>query len=124
MKRTLVMLGMLSLMALPLSAADIGDQIKAIRNVGTKGSGNVAATKAWRQLLESDTSALTEILAGMRDAGPIATNYLRAAADAIAEREIKDGGKLPIKALEAFIADTSNAPRGRRTARPAPRRRA
>jgi len=54
--------------------------------------------------------------AGLDEAGPLAANWIRAAVDTIAERELRSGGKLPAEALEQFVLDRNHAPQGRRLA--------
>lgn len=98
----------------PGAEKDITDAVGAIRAVGEKGAGNRAAQNAWKTLAELPAERLTDILAGLDGANPLAANYLRAAVDAVAERQLAAGGKLPADALEAFALDTSHDPRARR----------
>lgn len=97
-------------------ATDLKPQLKALRGVETKGAGHREAMQAWKQLSKSDASRLPEILAGMKGAGKLADNWYRALVETIAERQTKGGGKLPVEALEEFLADTSQSPRARRLA--------
>jgi hypothetical protein len=46
----------------------------------------------------------------------LAANWIRSAIDTIAQRQLSAGGKLPVEALEAFLADRGHAPRARRLA--------
>jgi hypothetical protein len=55
-------------------------------------------------------------LTALDGAGPLAANYLRAAVETIAEREIAAGRTLPSAELETFLLDRSHNPRGRRLA--------
>ena len=96
--------------------ADLPTLIKTIRSVGPKGKNHRQASQAWMQLARADADRLTEILAGMNGAGPLEGNWLRAAVDAIAERHVAGGGRLPQRALEKFTLDTKNSPRPRRLA--------
>ncbi len=98
------------------SAADIEASIKAIRNVGPEGRGNVEASAAWKELAKSPIQDLTKVLAGFDGANPIAANWLRSAAESIADRELKATGKLPQAELEKFIGETEHNPRARRMA--------
>jgi hypothetical protein len=52
----------------------------------------------------------------MDGASPLAENWLRGAAEAVAQRATTGSGKLPVAALETFLADTKHSPRGRRLA--------
>lgn len=101
-------------------AAAAGPEVKpllaALRDVGPEGQGHRAATAAWQKLAQADAEQLPEILAGLAGANDLAVNWIRAAADAVAQRTVRNGGKLPVASLEKFLADTNNAPRGRRVA--------
>lgn len=90
--------------------------LQTIQVVDSDHSANEAIQKAWRRVVESDAARIPEILAAMDGAGPLATNWLRAAVDTVVERELKGEGNLPLKALEAFLADRSHSPRPRRLA--------
>lgn len=74
------------------------------------------AQQAWRRLAALNADQLPAVLAGMKDAGPLAQNWLRTAVDAIAEGTLREGGTLPVDALNAFVRDTANAPRARQVA--------
>src|SRR5262245_49973935 len=76
------------------SGADVAPRLQAILAVGEKGQGNVAASKAWQELVKADPTALPEILAALDQASPLAANWIRGAIDSIAERALTSGGKL------------------------------
>ncbi len=59
---------------------------------------------------------LVEPFEGPESLGPLAENWIRAAVDTIAEREIENNGNLPTKDLENFVRDASHSPRARRIA--------
>jgi hypothetical protein len=99
-----------------VSAAGIEDQLNALKGVGPEGAGNKPAQEAWRKLSAADVASLPTILAALDDAGPLAANWLRASVDAIAERQLRSGGKLPTAALEKFAVDTKHSNRARRLA--------
>jgi hypothetical protein len=88
-------------------------RIKAVRK---EGAGNVEAAKAWRELVRLGPSVLFDVLAGIDNVDAVSANWLRAAVDAIAERELNAGRALPAKALEAFVKDTKNSGTARRVA--------
>lgn len=105
------------LAAVPATAAgEAGPLLAKIKAVGREGAGNVEAAEAWRGLVRLGPDVLVEVLAAQDGADPTAANWLRAAADAIAERETQAGRPLPVKALEAFVLDTGHNPRARRQA--------
>jgi hypothetical protein len=98
------------------SVPRLADSIKTIRAVGPEGKGNAEAGVAWKKLSTAEASALPTILTAMDGANELAINWLRAAVDAIAARELAAGGKLPVPALEKFLRDTKHHPRARRLA--------
>ncbi len=102
--------------ALAGERVDTGPLLKKLQAVGAKGQGHREATAAWQRLSRADVSQLTEILGGMQGAGELGQNWIRAAVETIAQRELKQGGRLPVEALEEFLSDTDQAPRGRRLA--------
>ncbi len=97
------------LLATAASAADLSSSIEKLRAVGKEGKGNAEATKAWQEVAAADAAALTDILAGMNGANPLAENWLRAAVGVVAERAAAKGGSISIDSLVAFLKDTKNA---------------
>ena len=95
---------------------DVESLAAKLRAVGPNGKGNVEASKAWQAIAKADVDQLPAILAGMQGAGRLSENWFRAAVEAVAQRQLNQGGKLPIDALEGFMADTRQAPRARRLA--------
>jgi hypothetical protein len=100
----------------PAHAAEVGPLLAKIKAVGGEGKGNDDAAKAWRLLANEKPEALPEILTAFDGANVIATNYLRAAVDAIAERELNAGRTLPADQLEAFVKNTKRSGLARRVA--------
>lgn len=98
------------------AAPDVAYLLKEIKAVGPEAAGHPAATKAWKTLSLARASQLPTLLAGLDDANPLAANWIRSAIEAVAERELKAGGKLPQKDLELFILDTKHSPKARRLA--------
>lgn len=101
---------------LPAAAGDLEPLLKTLQAVGPKGAGNRRAARAWEQLARADADQLPAILAGLDDAGPLAANWIRTAIDAVAERQLQRGGRLPADQLERFVLDRRHAPRARRLA--------
>ena len=97
-------------------AASIDDQLKAIKSVGAEGKGHAAAIAAVKELSRGKADSLIPILKAFEDANPLATNWLRGAFAAVAEREWKQSRKLPASELEAFVKDTARNPEARRLA--------
>lgn len=81
----------------------------------TVGEGSTAATQqAWSELAAAPPEALPELLASMKDASPVAENWLRTAIDAIADRVGVEA--LPVDELVRYVRDRDNPDRARRTA--------
>jgi len=107
-------LGLICAAALPAVAAPkLADSIKVIRAVGPEGLGNAQASAAWKDISSAKASDLPAILAGMDGANELALNWLRAAVDSVAARELAAGRKLPVAALEKFVNDTKHDSRAR-----------
>lgn len=102
--------------SVPADAAAPAELISAIKSVDKKGKGNRAAGQAVAELTGSEPAVLLPLLAAFRNANPLATNYLRSAAETIVDRSIAAKKKLPRKKLEAFITDRKNDPQARRLA--------
>jgi len=97
-------------------SAGLEPLLKQLLAVGPNGAGNREARAAWEQVARADVSHLPTILAALDEAGPLSANWVRCAADTIAERELRRGGKLPREELEQFVLDRQHAPRARRLA--------
>ena len=82
---------------------EIAGPLKMIRAVGPEGRGNREASAAWKKLSESKAAVLLPILEAMDGANDYALNWLRAAFDAIASRELNSGAKLPLPELGKFL---------------------
>ncbi len=95
---------------------DVASQVKKIRGVGAKASGHAGAIAAAKVLSKADADQLPMILAGMDGTSELAMNWLRVVAETVAQRGTQADQKLPVKALEEFLADTKHAPRARRLA--------
>src|SRR6476659_6168386 len=71
---------------------DTSRALATIKAVKKEGRGNDDAGPAWKTLVNKGGAALLPALEAFDDANPTATNWLRTAVDAIAEKE-KAGGK-------------------------------
>jgi hypothetical protein len=117
--KTPFLLGLLIALAAQFSLAEdpaVARQIAIIKAVGPKGKGHKEAHAAALQLQKTSIDNLNQVLAGMDGANPLATNWLRGVAEAIAQSHVQQGKKLPIGDLKTFFADTRHSPRGRRLA--------
>jgi hypothetical protein len=114
-------LALIAVLALALAAPAPADEdtdraLAALKSVGREGKGNDTAGPAWKTLVSRGGEALFPALAAVDDANPVAGNWLRSAAGAIAEGETRAGRKLPAAKLEAFAKDTKFAGSARRVA--------
>lgn len=97
-------------------AHDLSPELAKIRAVQAKGEGNREATAAMKKVVQADGAALPVILAAMDDTNPLVENWIRAAAEAVAQKQVAAGQTLPLAQLELFLKDTRHSPRGRRLA--------
>jgi len=100
----------------PSAGAEVDVLIERLKKVGREGGGNSNAAKAWQGLVQQGSPALPAALKALNDSTPEASNWLRSAVDAIAERTLAAGRPLPTRDLEAFILDKTNGPHSRRLA--------
>lgn len=107
-----------AVVAIPAHAADeeMTRALATLKAITKEGKGNEDAGPAWKTLVSKGVVALIPSLEAFDESNPTAANWLRAAVDAIAEKEIAAGRKLPAEKLEAFAKDTKFAPSARRAA--------
>ena len=98
------------------ASARLEELASVIRAVEPEGRGNPEASRAWQSLASSDAADLPEVLAAMDGANDLALNWLRAAAENIADRALNAGRPLPFEPLQRFLLDTRHHPRARRLA--------
>jgi hypothetical protein len=112
-----LILSIVAWVPLSLPAADeLAGPLAQIRGVQPKGEGHREAIAAWQTVSQLPAARLPDVLAGMDGGSDLSANWIRAAADAIAQRETAAGIKLPIAELEKFLADTNHSPRARQAA--------
>jgi hypothetical protein len=110
-------LGLFWLSAAPLwGETTPATTLAQLRAVGRAGEGNVAAARAWKDLVRQGPAVLPKILSAMDGADAIAANWLRTAFDAIAEHAFADDKPLPADQLEQFVRQTKHAGPARRLA--------
>lgn len=105
-----------ALTAGPALAGEPGPLLDKIKAVAKEGAGNQEAGAAWKDLVAMGGPALMPTLSAFDAASPVAANWLRSAVNAIAEKEVAAGRKLPAVELEKFVLDSKHAPVGRRLA--------
>lgn len=113
--RMLVLAGVVSL-AMAGPRPDIAEPVRVLRAVGPEGQGNAAASAAWKKLAAGNATTLVPLLAAMDGANDYALNWLRAAVDAVAGRELSAGHPLPMTELKELLQQTEHNPRARRLA--------
>lgn len=101
---------------LPVFAASVEENIRAIKSVGPDGQHHAEAIAAVKELSQGNVDSLPVLLRGFEGANPLAVNWLRSAVDTVADRTLKKTGKLPAGTLEAFVKDTARSPEARRLA--------
>ena len=115
-RRVLGLVWLVTVCTVQARAADLGPLLETLRAVGPEAAGSRQAAQAWEQLVQADAAQLPIVLAAMDGAGPLAANWIRTAVDAIAQRQLREGGRLPAAELEQFVLDRRHAPRARRVA--------
>ena len=104
-------------LAIPAAADPIGEAIRTIRQVQPTGEGSTAAKAAWKTLAEASPSELPRILEAMKDANPIAANWLAMAADAVFQKkkgsDTFNAKTLPVDRLETLVLDPSQSGQAR-----------
>lgn len=94
--------------------AALKSALERLRAVGPKAAGHAEAVSAARAASQAPAEQLPAILAAMDGVNPVAENWLRGVAEAVAQRAITTENKLPQPALEAFLMETKHSPRARR----------
>ena len=92
------------------------EAIEAMKAVENEGRGNEAASAAWQQVIQGDAGMVVPLLEAMGGANGLASNWLVSAAQAIVDRELREGRELPLDLLGAFLMDTRQDPNARRLA--------
>lgn len=99
--------------SLPAADGDLAAALSRLRAVRPLGAGHRDAVAVVKQVASASPSELTQILAAMDGVNPIAENWIRGAAEAVAQRS---GIHLPVADLEAFLMNAEHSPRARRLA--------
>lgn len=96
-------------------SATPAELITRIQSVGTEGANHAAAIAAVKELSKAPPSALPDILKSFDAASPIASNWLRAAFETIADRALR-AKQLDARTLEALVVERNNNASARRLA--------
>lgn len=98
------------------AADDVAQGIEILLAVGPEGKGHREAQAAWRTVSAAPASSLPELLAALDKANPLAANWLRAAAETIADKVPADEQKPVAAQLEKFVTEVNHVPTARRLA--------
>jgi hypothetical protein len=85
--------------------AAIDEPLKKILEVGREGSGNASAAEGLAALSASTLDDLPVLIKALATANPLAGNYIRAAIDALVDRETTAGRSLPLAPLADILLD-------------------
>jgi hypothetical protein len=96
--------------------ATVQDRLATVLAVEKYGKGNEEAQRALRDLFQVDADDLLVLLGALDRSSPLASNWIRNAFEAVADRELKAKHPLPAADLEAFVRDVAHEPRARRLA--------
>lgn len=115
--RTCFFLWLTWLQAAPIAeAADAFEEsLQQLSQIESTDQPNSVAA-AWKNVAQGDVQQLPQVLATIDGTNLLAANWLRAAADAMAERALANKQPLPAAELERFITQTRHDPRARRQA--------
>ena len=87
--------------------------LEKIVNVGREGQGNEAASESWKEVVKAGPSALLPILSATGKGSPVADNWLRLAANTIADQA---KSAVSIAELESFLGDVKHLASARQLA--------
>ena len=76
-------LGVFVAMGLPVFAASVEENIRAIKSVGPEGEKHAEAIAAVKELSKASVDSLPVVLKSFEGANPLAVNWLRSAVDTI-----------------------------------------
>ncbi len=86
-------------------SAPVDEPLQKVLAVGREGEGNPAAAEGVASLSAAALEDLPALIVALGHANPLASNYLRAAIDALVDRESAAGKPLPVAALSGVLLD-------------------
>ena len=96
--------------------AELASALQTINAVSREGQGNEAAGEAWKEVVKGGSGALLPLLNATGKGSGVADNWLRLAANVIADRANSAKQPMPLAELVAFLKDTRHAPTARQLA--------
>lgn len=94
-------------------ATELINKIHAIDAIRGEALGYPEAVKAVTALSQMNADAIPEVLAAMKQDRPVAANWLRGAAEAMADKARQDGQPIANATLVAFIETDKHSPKSR-----------
>lgn len=88
--------------------AALDDSLTKLTSVSREGQGNEAASDAWKQVVKAGPDALLPILQATGKGNVVADNWLRLAANSIADEAVSAKKTLPLGELETFLKETTH----------------
>lgn len=99
----------LALLVFATSAfAALDESLNKLTAVSREGQGNEEASAAWKQVVKTGPEALLPVLHATGKGNVVADNWLRLAANTIADEAVAAKKALPLGELEAFIKETTH----------------
>ncbi|MCA9214720.1 MAG: hypothetical protein KDB27_16730 [Planctomycetales bacterium] len=95
---------------------DVSDAVAVIQQLGLNGEGNEQAIHAMEQLKKAQPSRIPDLLLGMQKDSPVANNWLRSAAEQVADRAKRVKAAVPFAGLQEVLDDRANPTRAREVA--------
>jgi len=100
----------------PLAADEAAKLAQQINAIGSEADGYPAAAEAVTALSKMNADAIPTVLAAMQEDRPVASNWLRGAVEAMADKARREGSPIAKDTLIAFIDDQQHSPKSRSVA--------
>ncbi|MCO6047303.1 hypothetical protein NG895_25665 [Aeoliella sp. ICT_H6.2] len=113
--RLILVVGLTMALQAGVQAASLDEAISVVRTASPTQATSNQVREAWKALVAASPDDIPTMLRGMNDSNPAVENWIRTAIDQVAEQTLDSGGELPRAELIDLLADTSAAPRARRT---------
>lgn len=103
----------ISFAAATCAFASLEESLGKLVTVGREGQGNETASEAWKAVVKTGPPALISILDSTGKGDRVSDNWLRLAANVIADAALAAKKTLPLGELENYVHDTNHAPTAR-----------
>ena len=98
------------------NADELSEALSTVQKIGLEGAGNQDAIAAMQVLAKAKPADIPQILGAMGKDTPIANNWLRSAAEQVADRANSANVALPISSLQNLLDDKNGSTRAREVA--------